>query len=1316
MRFTFEPAGDVVVEQGTDLGACREALAALGGSAALLPLSAAGVPLTDDQVAGAPPWTPGSVLRAGPTAPDPVTAVRHAPWHLAVVAGPGAGAMAAPGRDGTVSVGRAPVGGTPTGGPHGPAPVGTLAVPDPAVSRVHATVGRRRGDPGRWWVRDDGSANGTVLVDARRRRSRCAVRRRPRPLRPGDRVVVGMTTIELRAPGAPPRPHPVPRRAALAGLVRSARHPSVLVPLTGALVLAAVLRSPVLLAMALVAPVTAVLARAGDRGAGAQDVPTSVVPVVDALAHAVDGSPVLCDPATAIRDAGAAGPVPARSLVAGAHVRVPHVPGSPARGGAGDEGRPAWWGLTTAGGLGVVGPSAATHAVVRALLADVLADPDAELALLQGAGPTPWAWLRWAGDRLCDGQGARVAVTAPEAAAVLDRCSERTVVVVDRATAWAGMLHRWWLRRPGSSVVVVAERTDELPGWCSWVVRVAPDGAATLAGPGFAGRVEAPGLDLDAAEAQARRCAALARAGTGPEGPGCPRTPGSLPPRVALVDLLPGPDRDDGALTAPVGVGPDGPVVVDLLRDGPHALVAGTTGAGKSELLQTLVLALATRYPPAELAVVVVDYKGGAGLGACSALPHVVAQVTDLDEAGAWRALEGLRTELRRRERLLADAGVSDVRGLVRGVRPPRLLVVVDEFRALVEDVPPLVPALVRLATQGRSLGIHLVLATQRPAGVVDAQLRANLPLRICLRVTDAADSRDVVGVPDAAGLPAEAPGRAVLCRPGAEPVTVQTAWAALPAGRPTDDPVAPALPWGDWSPWRVPDGPPAAVRHGPAGDHVVAELVSAARDAHRRTGLPVPEAPWLPPLPERVPLPAQDGDDLVLGVTDVPAERARGSLAWSPSRTHLAVVGGPGSGRTTALVAAAHAALAHALPVHVVHTGDAAWTTLRATGHPLLGTLVGADDPATMASLLRLLRDGTATGVLVVDDVATVREALDRLPRASGADLVDTVVRDARGRVAVALSGAPRDLGRLLPHVGERLVLGLPDRHDATGLGVPERMWSAVAPPGRGVHVPAGLMAQIGLPGSPPAAPGRGGPPPPRLVRLPTDVGLGELPAGGIGLLAPTADALVVRHGTPARTAPPLDGRARTAPDPARAHPARAPIAAATSASGPVLDLARGLLVVGPPGSGRSTALRSLVARLPDIGLVPVGADHLAERVGPDDGLARERGVAVVVDDLDVVVRRDPALDDRLLALVEHGCPVIAAARADRVATAYRGALAALRAAAPMLVLWPEHPTSAEAAGEDLTPAVDPVRPRTPGRAALIDRGPARAVQLARA
>ncbi|MER7501196.1 FtsK/SpoIIIE domain-containing protein [Nonomuraea pusilla] len=260
---------------------------------------------------------------------------------------------------------------------------------------------------------------------------------------------------------------------------------------------------------------------------------------------------------------------------------------------------------------------------------------------------------------------------------------------------------------------------------------------------------------------------------------------GNLPGAVRLLDLLgmPAPDGkelaarwgDHGSTRAVIGVGPEGPFSVDLRLDGPHGLIAGTTGAGKSELLQTLISALAVANRPDQLTFVLIDYKGGAAFKECVRLPHTVGMVTDLDGHLTQRALDSLAAEIRRRERLLAAAGAKDIDDYT-GPALPRLVLIIDEFAALVAELPDFVAGLVDIARRGRSLGIHLILATQRPAGVVTADIQANTSLRIALRVTEPAESADVIDTPEAAHISKSTPGRCYVRSGVGTATAVQTA------------------------------------------------------------------------------------------------------------------------------------------------------------------------------------------------------------------------------------------------------------------------------------------------------------------------------------------------------------------------------------------------------------------------------------------------------------------------------------------------------------------------------------------------------------
>ncbi|WP_165218580.1 FtsK/SpoIIIE domain-containing protein [Schaalia sp. ZJ1691] len=221
-----------------------------------------------------------------------------------------------------------------------------------------------------------------------------------------------------------------------------------------------------------------------------------------------------------------------------------------------------------------------------------------------------------------------------------------------------------------------------------------------------------------------------------------------------------------------VGVDAHGFVTLDLERDGPHALIAGSTGSGKSQALITWLLSMCMAESPHDLRLVLIDYKGGATFKQLADLPHTECVLTDLDPRLTDRALRGLQALLRRREQLFNDVGVSDRAQWVReftanpsgptGPPPPRIVVVIDEFRVLKDEHPDSMNTLMRLAAQGRSLGLHLIAATQRPSGAIDASMRANIDLRIALRCVSATDSLDILSDARAHQLP-KIPGRALL-------------------------------------------------------------------------------------------------------------------------------------------------------------------------------------------------------------------------------------------------------------------------------------------------------------------------------------------------------------------------------------------------------------------------------------------------------------------------------------------------------------------------------------------------------------------------
>lgn len=228
-------------------------------------------------------------------------------------------------------------------------------------------------------------------------------------------------------------------------------------------------------------------------------------------------------------------------------------------------------------------------------------------------------------------------------------------------------------------------------------------------------------------------------------------------------------------LATPIGIAPDGGVaVLDLheKKQGPHGLVAGMTGSGKSEVLLTYILSMAINYSPDEVAFVLIDYKGGGLAGAFVDpkkglhLPHVVGTITNLDGSAIQRSLISLDSEVKRRQRQLNDAksivnegtmNIYDYQKYYRkGMLPepmPHLFIISDEFAELKQQQPEFMDHLVSVARIGRSLGVHLILATQKPSGVVNDQIRSNAKFKLCMKVQTREDSMDMLRRPEAAEL-----------------------------------------------------------------------------------------------------------------------------------------------------------------------------------------------------------------------------------------------------------------------------------------------------------------------------------------------------------------------------------------------------------------------------------------------------------------------------------------------------------------------------------------------------------------------------------
>ena len=224
-------------------------------------------------------------------------------------------------------------------------------------------------------------------------------------------------------------------------------------------------------------------------------------------------------------------------------------------------------------------------------------------------------------------------------------------------------------------------------------------------------------------------------------------------------------------LAVPLGVsGPDEIVDLNLHEraHGPHGLIAGTTGSGKSELIQSYILSLAVNFHPYDVAFLLIDYKGGGMANLFKDLPHLVGTITNLDKAQSMRALESINAELKKRQRLFAKYNVNHINAYQKLFKEgkaeepmPHLFMISDEFAELKSEQPDFMDELISTARIGRSLGVHLILATQKPAGVVNDQIWSNSNFKISLKVSDREDSMEVLKTPDAASI--TLPGRAYL-------------------------------------------------------------------------------------------------------------------------------------------------------------------------------------------------------------------------------------------------------------------------------------------------------------------------------------------------------------------------------------------------------------------------------------------------------------------------------------------------------------------------------------------------------------------------
>ncbi len=486
--------------------------------------------------------------------------------------------------------------------------------------------------------------------------------------------------------------------------------------------------------------------------------------------------------------------------------------------------------LLNVGALGVIGKRTDTLTFAYSVitqLATFHAPSDLDLYIFSShVGYHAWDWTRWLPHTSKGGKGGYpdlIGFGAGDVRGLLDALTRRVdargsaeggpedkeiiVILFDHLndlkdeTAFKALLNS---REAGVIALCLLDEMDEVPSECKAVVEIT-DGNFELRMTGPEGTALHGAVDTMTrvqAELVARQLANFTLTMAGDSGR-IPARSNFLPmfdsPSIKHMDIedrWQRPVHPKGRLPFPAPLGHTGyssHLMFDLSEHahGPHGMVAGTTGAGKSELLQTLVSSMAVENHPYLLNFLLIDYKGGATFNIFRNLPHTAGIITNLNVVDALRALEAIKSENRRRQIFLAEQNAEDITeyhkrlGRVGGKFPkdwqplPHLVIIIDEFAELKAELPNFLNELVATVRVGRSLGMHLILATQRPAGHITQEMSANLNFRISLRVQNPEESREMIRLPDAAYIPPSLPGRAYFLV-GNDLQEFQTAWVGM--------------------------------------------------------------------------------------------------------------------------------------------------------------------------------------------------------------------------------------------------------------------------------------------------------------------------------------------------------------------------------------------------------------------------------------------------------------------------------------------------------------------------------------------------------
>lgn len=696
--------------------------------------------------------------------------------------------------------------------------------------------------------------------------------------------------------------------------------------------------------------------------------------------------------------------------------------------------------------IGLVGRTALTVDVARSLVAQLVSlrsYRDLQVALLAPTKLHDWGWLKWlphtrldfdtnlqmlSGDsaearavfeQLVEIQEARRKAAEDRIGAGRRAFSPTFVVIIHAPVNLPARTMDRFLERSadtGFIVLFVVEDDAGLPGQAKVLVREEQSSSSVQVTFTATGRVVSQALprrlSSDDSELLARDLCPIVDVSAGSDG-------GEIPKIITLHEAV-GESRLTEAgiaklwsaartsFPAVIGATEDGPLTLDLKKDGPHGLVAGTTGAGKSEFLQTLVASLAAHHSPTRLNFILIDYKGGSAFRECEDLPHTIGFVTNLDDHLANRALISLRAELRRRETLFNQASVGGLAEMVEknpDNAPPALLIVIDEFAALKTEVPEFVDGLVDVAQRGRSMGVHMILATQRPSGVITPQIDANTNFRVALRVANQGDSTDIIDSPVAANISTDQAGRGFLKIGGGAKLTAfQSAYVGGEASdQPTMNP--PFIEPFSFSmePRRKPEDAGSTSKSELTD---LGRLVRATSAAWKAAGAPTLHKPWQEVLADSVLLETMLADNsdpsgiptIPIGLADFPHKQMQVYHPINLSEVgNLAIYGTAGSGKTTFVRTLFCSISRLASPGEVALYGlDFGGGLSMMESLPTVGGIVAGNDRERLQILLGMLQR----------DVESRRELLAEHRAGSLAELRGILDEDAPPYVVVAIDG----------------------------------------------------------------------------------------------------------------------------------------------------------------------------------------------------------------------------------------------------------------------------------------------------------------------